>query len=272
MTIFRPFSIDFEATGLDTATAHPIEVGVSDPRSPHAFESFIALPPGASIPVETSAVHHIIEEDLRGAPTWREVLVQMETELELDDQETEVLLIAHNAEYEQGILADTRFRDVSLARDGFPGVPWICTFKCALVAWPDAPSHKNEGLRYWLGIGRLGRSANNAAHSALHDAEVTAGIFRALVGFFYAELASAGKLDGSLPIHDPLNEEVIFNHMIAISREVAVLPTCPIGKERGKKWADIDAGFLSWTLRQPDMREDVKAAATRELARRREQR
>lgn len=262
MSRYFPFTIDFETTALDTAVANPIEVGIACPDDgAWSHESFIALPEGASIPPETSAVHHIIEEDLRGAPDWATELDAMYGTMTMggDTPVEELVLIAHNAEYERGILAGTWADRAN----------WVCTFKCALVAWPDAPSHKNEGLRYWLDIGRLGRSANNAAHSALHDAKVTAGIFNALRGFFYAQLAEAGKLDGDKPWHDRFNLDVIYEHMIAISREVAVLPTCPIGKERGKKWSEIDAGFLSWTLRQPDMREDVKAAATRELARRR---
>src|SRR5262245_25865334 len=36
--------------------------------------------------------------------------------------------------------------------EGWPEVPWLCTYKSALRAWPDAPRHSNSVLRYWLGI------------------------------------------------------------------------------------------------------------------------
>jgi hypothetical protein len=46
--------------------------------------------------------------------------------------------------------------------------------------------------------------------------------------------------------------------MIAWTKEPKLLPTCPIGKFRGKPWPEVEAGFLGWMLRQPDMEEDLK--------------
>jgi len=255
-----PFTIDFETTGRDSSTAHPIEVGVACPDDgAYDYERFIALPPGMTIPVETSAVHHIVDADLEGAEHWPQVLIDLVDELVLDGDFDSVLLIAHNAEYEQGILAPTQLRCRTQAQEGFPGVAWVCTYKAALRVWPDAPSHSNEGLRYWLGSqhpGRwkLGRKANNGAHSALHDAKVTAGIFNHLVEAIVCD---------SLRTRDEAIEL-----MIEWTREPAQLPTCPIGKERGKKWEDVDGGFLGWCLKQPDMRPDVVHCAKKELERR----
>lgn len=254
------YTVDFETTGKDAAEAYAIEAALACPDDgAYGHETFIALPEGITIPPETSAVHHIIDEDLAGAPDWDTVVdglwgaVSLGGELEPQD----VVMVAHNAEYEQAVLAGTIFDNCR----------WVCTFKCALIAWPDAPTHSNEGLRYWLGFG-TGRKKNQASHSALHDCKVTAGIFRALYGFFYAEACSSGLLDGDTEINSEEARSVVIRRMIDISEEIAVLPTCPIGKERGKKWEDIDGGFLSWTLRQPDMREDVKHAAREELNRR----
>lgn len=270
MSKYEPFTIDFETTGQDATTAYPIEVGVASPDDgAWEYQSFIALPPNETIPPETSAVHHVIDEDLEGAPYWPEVLVTLANELFLPDGSGTPLLIAHNAEYEQGILANTQFRHPSLAQEGFPGVSWVCTYKCALVAWPQAPSHKNEGLRYWLKLGsNRGRRGATGAHSALHDAKVTAGIFNALYGYFYGFLAEAGKLDGTLHPRDPFNSEVIFEHMIAISNQPAQLPTCPIGEWRGKPWSQVDAGFLRWMINKPIDRADAIYCAKLELERR----
>src|SRR5208282_306064 len=30
--------------------------------------------------------------------------------------------------------------------------PWICTYRCSIKEWPDAPSHTNQALRYWLAL------------------------------------------------------------------------------------------------------------------------
>ena len=56
--------------------------------------------------------------------------------------------------------------------------------------------------------------------------------------------------------------------MISWNKEPALLPRCPIGKFRGKSWSDVEAGFLGWMLRQPDMDADLRWNAEREIARR----
>jgi exodeoxyribonuclease X len=253
--------VDFETTGKEAAEAFAIEAALASPDDgAYGWESFIALPEGMNIPPETSAVHHIIDEDLAGAPDWDTVVdglwgaVSLGGELEPQD----VVMVAHNAEYEQAVLAGTIF----------DRAVWVCTFKCALVIWPQAPSHSNEGLRYWLRMGG-GRKGKQASHSALHDCKVTAGIFNQLYGQFHARLVQAGRVPESFEaVQTPEVQWAIIEEMARVSREIAVLPTCPIGKERGKKWEDIDGGFLSWCLRQSDMREDVKHAAREELNRR----
>jgi exodeoxyribonuclease X len=47
--------------------------------------------------------------------------------------------------------------------------------------------------------------------------------------------------------------------------EPAALPRCPIGKFRGRPWEDVETGFLQWMLKTPDMDEDLKWNARREL-------
>lgn len=255
------FTVDFETTGKEAAEAFAIEAALACPDDgAYGYETFIALPEGETIPAETSAVHHISDEDLAGAPDWDTVVdglwgaVSLGGELEPQD----VVMVAHNAEYEQTVLAGTVF----------DGCRWVCTFKCALIIWPQAPTHSNEGLRYWLRMG-TGRKGKQASHSALHDCKVTAGIFNQLYGQFHARLVAAGVVPESYEaVQTAEVQNAIIAEMVRVSKEIAVLPTCPIGKERGKKWEDIDGGFLSWTLRQPDMREDVKHAARMELDRR----
>lgn len=255
------YTVDFETTGKDAALAHPIEAAIASPDDgAYGMRTFVALPEGVLIPPETSAVHHIIDSDLDGAPSWLEVVRDLWVEVSLGGElcPPDVVMVAHNAEYEQTILTGSIFEQCR----------WVCTFKCALVIWPDAPSHSNEALRYWLGMG-AGRRSVQASHSALHDAKVTAGIFNQLYGQFAKRLADAGEISSSYEaLLDPLVQNTIINEMVRVSKEIAVLPTCPIGKERGKKWTDVDSGFLGWCLKQSDMREDVKHAAQQELARR----
>lgn len=255
------YTIDFETTGKDATLAYPIEAALAAPDDgAYGWESFIALPEGVRIPPETSAVHHIIDEDLVGAPNWFDTIATMWGTASLDGElePCDVVMVAHNAEYEQTILNGSIFDQCR----------WVCTFKCALVIWPDAPSHSNEALRYWLSMG-TGRRSKQASHSALHDAKVTAGIFNHLYGHFAKRLSDAGVIPAEYEaLLDAEVQNTIVNEMVRVSKEIAVLPNCPIGKERGKKWPDVDYGFMQWCLKQSDMREDVKHACRVEMARR----
>lgn len=147
-----------------------------------------------------------------------------------------VAFAAHNAEFE--------------AKFFTPAVPFICTYKVALRLWPQAPAHNNGTLRYWLedqGLIAPDHALTQPAHRAGPDAYVTAHILLAM-------------LKAGVPGKD----------MTAWSREPRLLPTCPIGKFRGKPWPEVEGGFLGWMLRQEGMEEDLKWNARREIARRTE--
>lgn len=124
----------------------------------------------------------------------------------------------------------------------------ICTYKSALRIWPSAPGHSNGVLRYWLqDQGKISPDhvMTQPAHRAGPDAYVTAHILLALF-----DAGATGR------------------DMIAWTKEPPVLPTCPIGKFRGKPWAEVEGGFLGWMLRQPTMEDDLKWNAEREISRR----
>ena len=81
-----------------------------------------------------------------------------------------------------------------------------------------------------------------AAHRAGPDAYVTAWLVVALMN-----AGATGK------------------QMVEWTKEPKLLSKCTIGKFRGKPWSDVDAGFLGWMLRQPDMDSDLKWNAAREM-------
>lgn len=129
-----------------------------------------------------------------------------------------------------------------------PAQPMICTYKAALRMWPHAPSHSNGALRYWLqdqGLLSLDHDTAMPPHRAGPDAYVTAHILKALF--------EAG---------------VVGKDLIAWTKEPRLLPTCPLGKFRGKPWPEVEDGFLGWMLRQPTMEDDLKWNAEREISRR----
>ena len=129
-------------------------------------------------------------------------------------------------------------------------VPVICTYKAALRIWPNAPSHSNGALRYWLeDQGKIApvHVMTQPAHRAGPDAYTTAHILMALFN-----AGATGK------------------EMVAWTKEPKLLPTCPIGKFKGMPWSEVEAGFLGWMLRQPTMENDLKWNAQREIGRRSE--
>lgn len=129
-----------------------------------------------------------------------------------------------------------------------PTIPVICTYKAALRVWPTAPAHNNGTLRYWLqdqGLIAPEHSLTQPAHRAGPDAYVTANILSAL-----------------------FNAGVTGREMVAWTKEPPLLPTCPIGKFRGKPWSEVEAGFLGWMLRQETMEDDLKWNSRQEIARR----
>lgn len=230
MTIIRV--IDFETNGIEPP-ASVIEVGLSDL---HLEQRTVAPSTqwfcGADeISPETRAVHHILLHEIEGREPFDAGYVMRQAEL----QDISAFA-AHNCEFEMKWL------------EGHLKVPMICTYKAALRAWPDAPSHSNGTLRYWLeDQGKIApnHAMTQPAHRAGPDAYVTAHILLALF-----DTGATGK------------------EMVAWTKEPRLLPKCPLGKFRGLPWSEVEAGFLGWMLRQPTMEEDLKWNARREIARR----
>lgn len=234
MTIIRV--LDFETTGTEPADgAQVCEVGTCDLN----LESGEILPArswlcGVSkMPPEVRAVHHISLAECDG---WAPFETAQIFDEKLNASPQVDAIAAHNAEFENSFFASP--------------VPVICTYKVALRVWPNAPSHSNGALRYWLeDQGKIAPvlAQTQPAHRAGPDAYVTAHILKALF-----DAGVTGK------------------DMVAWTKEPRLLPTCPIGKFRGKPWAEVEAGFLGWMLRQPTMEADLKWNAEREIARRAE--
>lgn len=223
--------IDLETTGFE-AKDHVVEIAaydLCDNDTIVAFGSCLVKPP-APIPPEASAVHHIIDEDVAGAPSWAEVYPQF-----IDDSVD--AYCAHNAQFERKWLTDEICR----------GKPWICTMRCAYRIWPDAPSFSNQGLRYWLKPAGLDRSIGATAHRAGPDAYVTAHLLNLMF--------QAPKVD--------------LAGLVAVSAMAGLAPRITFGKHYGKKWSEIDKGYLEWMCGQADMDEESKTAARREITRRR---
>lgn len=222
--------IDTETTGVDHATDRVIQIGACDLTKAGVInirQTFVSLPDGMTIPPEASAVHHIIDADLVGAPSLEQAI---------EPFKGADYLVAHNARFDAGFLAEPL---------GVPPERWICTFKCALRAWPDAPGHSNQCLRYWLGeVEPFGfKREELPSHAAASDTIVTAAIFHRLA-----------KAEG-----------VTFPLMVQWSQEPALFTVCNFGnKHKGKRYDEIaksDPGYLEWMIGAKDMDEGRKFSA-----------
>lgn len=227
------YTIDFETTDVDPEKAKPVEVCVYNEYQPNTGMPYYYLTlinPEVPIPVETSAIHHITDSDVKTHRTWAQVKGDLVAWFR--DRKPLPIFVAHNAKYEKVVLGE------------FPPVVWICTYKCALRVWPDSPNHKNETLRYYLGLG-TGRSRDQRTHSARHDCEVTFQLLKALL------------------------EHATIEQLVEWTEQPAKLPKVPFGMHRGKKWSEVPDGYFQWMFKQSDMDPDVMACAREEAARRR---
>lgn len=142
------------------------------------------------------------------------------------------IMVAHNAKFEQEFVK-------------VPGLVWLCTLKAAYRLVPKSPNHQNQTLRYYLKT-PVDATLCQPSHRAGPDSYVTAHTL--------AKLMTAGP--------------GVVQRMIHWTSKPPLMPTCPIGKQRGKPWAEVDHGFLVWMMKQPSMEDDLKYNAHRELNRR----
>ncbi|SDA33067.1 exonuclease domain-containing protein [Sphingomonas sp. NFR15] len=183
--------------------------------------------PGRSMPPITQAIHHILDEQVADAPMWHDVARQA-----LDPWPRRLALAAHRADFEQ------QFCTPALTRSA----EWICTWKCAMRLWPDAPSFSNQVLRYWRKPEGIEHERGLPAHRAFPDAYVTAFHLRDMINLVGVE------------------------QLLEWSRLPGLLPRVRFGPDRGKEWHEIEDESLAKFLGDRDI--DVRFTAETELARR----
>ncbi|MGI4940563.1 MAG: hypothetical protein ACRYHQ_08380 [Janthinobacterium lividum] len=230
--------IDLETTGDGFSNGGVVEVGWQDLASDaagvwalHGGPGSRLVQPGFPISAVTSAVHHIVDEDVAGAPAWDA------TAPAVLRGEGIVALAAHRAAFEK------RWCLPRLSGNA----RWICTWKCALRLWPDAPTHSNQGLRYWRRPSGLDRAAGLPAHRAGPDAYVTAHHLRDMLALADVQL------------------------LLTWSEQPALLVRVPHGPLRGRRWEELDDTQLDQVLGgQHGHNQDMLFTAKAERARRRD--
>jgi exodeoxyribonuclease X len=204
----RYWVVDSETTGVESQDK-AVEVAgffCEDNTIIDHYQSLVN--PGIPIPPQASAIHHLVDDDVKDAPSIEDAMAPF------FDQEFD-FVVAHNAAF------DKRFMD-------FGQAPWACTWKLAMRVYPDAPSHSNQFLRYFLKLPSPVHAKNMAPHRAPYDSEVSTYLFQ--------HLLSKATTD------EPLEA------MLKVSNNPLLLKKCGFGKHKGQLWSDVPRSYLDFIL------------------------
>lgn len=234
----RYIVVDTETTDLPENGGQLVEIAAISRREDGSLGEFQTyVDPGIPIPPVARAVHHISDADVAGAPSPATAMDHMH--VDMGAESGEVVWVAHNMAF------DERFLPI------LDESPKICTYRCALHLFPDAPGHGNQVLRYWLGLdesGELQLPEGLHPHRALYDILVTEGVLRRLMRRVYETTEAQ-------------SEDDVLRELIDFSTKPVVLTKARFGKHAGKRWEDIvriDSGWCDWYLRLPDGDGDVR--------------
>lgn len=174
-----------------------------------------------------------MDADVVGLPNWKPVLRGFIKQARADGV---VAFGAHSADFESIWFHPEWW--------GGEPIPFICSYKSALRAWPDAPGHGNQVLRYHWAYADLDREKAQPVHRAGPDAYVTA--------FHFAKL---------------LNDGTTIEQMTEWMRHPALTVRCYLGdwanNGKGTPWPEVDTSMLNWIIGKgfhdkPDIRFTVE--------------
>lgn len=233
--------------------------------------------PGIPIPAVTSAIHHLTARDMENAPPPALALEELRRYcLDHNFEGRPHIIVAHNAPFDRGFLPSLHTtrgwpREAS-ATSSVADQPWLCTSRLAKHLYPDAPSHGNQVLRYWLPEPILeGDPALRGLnpHRALADVIITASNLRHMLATYLdlfdrvvADHAAGSQGAGpghiaalqARPWDDPLE-------LVAYADSPIDLSERPVrfGKHASKpgtpdadrtRYRDLPPDYLAWMLNQ----------------------
>lgn len=203
---YRPIYYDTETTGIRNDKDRIIELAAFDPIENRTFCKFIN--PGVPIPPEASAIHHITNEMIADAGSFRAVAEEF-----LAFCPGETVLIAHNNDAFDKLFLEQEFKRAGLE---MPAFQYIDTLKWARKYRADLPRHTLQSLREVYGF------PSNQAHRALDDVIILHQVFATMI--------------------DDLSMEKV---MELLSRP-QILSKMPFGKHQGKMLADVPKDYVGW--------------------------
>lgn len=197
--------------------------------------------PGHPIPYEAQAIHHIGDADVKDASPLSVAWAEMASTFPAGWHAA--VPTAYAAHY---AAAERAYVETMTA-----GVDWICTWRCAKHQWPHLVDFSNQAVRYFLQPRGLKTGRAFPPHRAGPDAYVTAHHVREL-----------------------LNLGHTVERLVEGTNTPPLLQICTLGKMAGKRWEEVDSGFLRWLLepvRRDGFDEDVIFTARFHLQQRSEE-
>lgn len=205
--MIRAIYYDTETTGVKADKDRIIELAAFDPFDNKTFSQLIH--PGIDIPSEATAIHHITNEMVSNAPSFKEVWPEF-----LQFCNGDVILIAHNNDgFDKHFLIEECKRN-QLA---MPAFRYIDSLKWSRKYRRDLPRHSLQHLREVFGI------TANQAHRALDDVIILYQVF--------------SKMIDDLPIDEVFS---LLNEQSSLPR------TMPFGKHRGKSLIELPKNYIRW--------------------------
>jgi DNA polymerase-3 subunit epsilon/CBS domain-containing protein len=159
--------IDTETTGIDPADARIVEVAAVRIQGGQILDGTYShfVRPGIPIPKASTAIHHIDDSKVAGAPTFAEIWPELRKLIGSS------IVIGHTIGFDLAVLK----RECQRTGHTFEQPRVLDTRLLAEIAEPALADYTIESLAAWLGIEMTSR------HSAAGDALATARIFSALV-------------------------------------------------------------------------------------------
>ena len=155
--------LDFETTGLSNNTDEIIQVAAVRYENFEEKEKFVTfVKPTKSIPYDATEINGISNDDVKDAPSIKEILPQL-LEFLKDD-----IIVAHNASFDMKFLLSAMYKEEIEYRK-FKAIDTLALSRKHI---DFTKNHKLPTLKSFLKLNHL------KSHDALHDCYVTAELYK----------------------------------------------------------------------------------------------
>lgn len=170
------------------------------------------------------AVHHILESDLAGQPSYKTFQLPPET----------TYIIGHNIDYD--------IKAIERCGVNINHIKPICTLALARSVWPEAEAHNISALIYQISQGsEQARTLLKGAHRADADIILTANILMHIIAHTGIQ-----------------NIEALYE----ASEQARIPKTMPFGKHKGTAIQDLPKDYVSWLKKQGNLDPHLDTALT----------